>query len=163
MSARLGLPLLAPGQAQKELFHNEALAAIDLALQASVRAVGVDAPPPDPANGDCWIVGKAPAGGWTGHIDAIAGWTPNGWRFVAPTEGMAVWDQGRGVAARYLRGAWTSGVVTGQVVVINGSQVLGPRRPAIASPQGGTTIDAEARSVLTALLSAMREHGLIGT
>lgn len=34
-TARLGLPLLAPGQAQKELFHNEALALVDAATQAA--------------------------------------------------------------------------------------------------------------------------------
>ena len=39
-SARLNLPLLAPGQAQKELYHNEALTLIDLAVQASVVTVG---------------------------------------------------------------------------------------------------------------------------
>ncbi|MGL4312420.1 MAG: DUF2793 domain-containing protein, partial [Sphingomonas sp.] len=31
-TSRLALPLLAAGQAQKEMFHNEALALIDLAL-----------------------------------------------------------------------------------------------------------------------------------
>ena len=83
-SARLGLPLLAPGQAQKEMTHNEALAAIDLALAASVRAVGLDAPPLSPTPGESWIVGASPTGAWAGQAGALAGWTAGGWRFVRP-------------------------------------------------------------------------------
>ncbi|HLZ79899.1 MAG TPA: hypothetical protein VKQ09_11235 [Sphingomonas sp.] len=36
-TTRFALPLIAPGQAQKELFHNEALARVDALLQPSVR------------------------------------------------------------------------------------------------------------------------------
>ena len=43
-SARFALPLLVPGQAQKEAFHNEALAASDCALHACVES----GPLPDP-------------------------------------------------------------------------------------------------------------------
>ena len=77
-SARLALPLLVPGQAQKEMFHNEALATIDLALQASVAAVGTEAPPAAPSPGQCWIVGPRPTGDWAGQAGALAGWTAGG-------------------------------------------------------------------------------------
>jgi hypothetical protein len=79
-SARLGLPFLAVGQAQKELTHNEALALIDLALHAGVEAVGTNVPPAAPVEGQAWIVGSAPSGAWTGRSQALAGWTPGGWR-----------------------------------------------------------------------------------
>ena len=36
-TVRFALPLIAPGQAQKEAYHNEALAAIDAALHACVE------------------------------------------------------------------------------------------------------------------------------
>jgi hypothetical protein len=51
----------------------------------------------------------------------------------------------------------------GSAVVLDGNQVVGTRRPAIASPSGGTTTDVEARAVIEQLLSAMRQHGLIET
>lgn len=51
----------------------------------------------------------------------------------------------------------------GGVHRIGGVQVVGARRPAIGDPSGGTTIDAEARAALTAILGALRTHGLIAS
>jgi hypothetical protein len=36
-TARFALPLIAPGQAQKEVYHNEALTAVDAALHACIE------------------------------------------------------------------------------------------------------------------------------
>ena len=160
-SARLALPLLVPGQAQKELFHNEALAAIDLALQASVVAVGLETPPASPDIGQCWIVGAVPVGAWNGQAGALAGWTTGGWRFVAPVEGMAVWDSAAGQLARRVGGLWVSGAVTGARLIVDGVQVVGTQRPAIAAPTGGGTVDVQVRDTVTAILAALRSHGLI--
>ena len=160
-SARLALPLLAPGQAQKELFHNEALALLDMAVQASVVAVGLDSPPDAPAPGQCWIVGAAPTGGWRGHADAIAGWTPGGWRFLSPVAGMAVWDIGAGRVARWSGEAWVSGTLAGARLLVDGVQVVGARRGAIPAPAGGGTVDVEARAAVAAILAALAGHGLI--
>jgi hypothetical protein len=162
-TARLDLPLLAPGQAQKELFHNEALAALDVAVQASVRAVAVDAAPDAPGVGDCWVVGETPTGEWADHPGAIAGRTAGGWRFIGPREGLAVWDEASRAVKRYVAGGWREEVLTGKAVVVAGQQVVGARQPPIAVPQGGSVIDAEARATLAILLTAVRSHGLIGT
>ena len=73
-TARLALPLLSPGQAQKEMTHNEALALIDLAVQASVESVGATVPPADPAEGAAWILGERPgAGAGLGALRRAAG------------------------------------------------------------------------------------------
>src|SRR3546814_21161687 len=74
-STRLALPLLNPGQAQKEMTHNEALTLLDLTLGAFVRDIGVAEPPAAPAIGDCWLIGAAPVGAWAGQAHALAGWT----------------------------------------------------------------------------------------
>lgn len=160
-TARLALPLLQPGQAQKELYHNEALALLDLAVHATVEAVGVDTPPVEPGLGACWIVGSAADGPWTGHINAIAGWTSGGWRFVPPHDGMTVWSRADAQAIRFDAGRWQSGVLSGASLKIEGKQVVGARRAAIDDPAGGPTVDAGARMAIDAILSALREHGLI--
>ncbi len=158
---RLALPLLQPGQAQKETTHNEALVLLDLAVQASVLAVGTEAPPATPAAGNAWIVGGAPTGSWVGQARAIAGWTSGGWRFVAPRDGMAVWSVADAQVARFASGAWTLGVLAGSRVSIGGVDVVGARRAAIVEPSGGPVVDVEARAAIGAILAALRGHGLI--
>lgn len=160
-TVRLQLPLIEPGQAQKELFHNEALLLLDAAVQASVEAVGLEAPPTAPEPGQSWIIGGAPIGGWSGRADALTSWTQGGWRFVQPVEGMAVWDAGEQAVARFIAGRWEKGVLRGQSVVLQGQRVVGPRGPAIADPGGGTVVDEPARAAVLAILATLRRHGLI--
>ncbi len=95
---RLALPLLAAGQAQKEIFHNEALTFVDLLLQGAVEDHDVDDPPASPAAGQCWTVGASPSGDWTGRAGQVAGWTTGGWRFVLPRAGMTFWNIAAGCA-----------------------------------------------------------------
>lgn len=75
ITPRLAWPLLIVAQAQKEVTHNEALTLLDALVHATVEAGPLAAPPPEPADGQCWIVGTAPTGDWTGKADAIAIWT----------------------------------------------------------------------------------------
>lgn len=161
ITPRLALPLLQPGQAQKETTHNEALALLDLAVQASVLAVGTNVPPANPVEGNAWIVGAAPTGGWVGQPRSIAGWTSGGWRFVAARDGMAVWSVADEQVARFGGGAWTLGVLAGSRVSIGGIDVVGAQREAIVDPSGGPVADLEARAAIGAILGALRGHGLI--
>ena len=64
-SPRFALPFILPGQAQKEAFHNEAVALIDAALHACVSGGPTDVVPADPAFGEGWIVASGAAGDWT--------------------------------------------------------------------------------------------------
>ena len=141
---RLSLPFLDPGQAQKEITHNEALMLLDLAVQASVEAVGTNDPPAAPAVGAAWIVGDTPTGPWNGMAGRIAGWSSDGWRFVAPFEGMRAWSRGDGGEARFAGGQWRVA-----------------ERPAIPAPAGGATIDTEARASITAVLAALANHDFV--
>lgn len=162
-SARLGLPLIQPGQAQKELTHNEALTLLDLAVQATVVAVAIDAPPTAPAMGQGWVVGPAPTGAWAGHAHALAGWTEGGWRFLPAREGMAVWSIADARECRFTDGAWRVGVLSGSGVTIDGIRVVGPQRAAIPGPVSGAVVDGEARAAIGAVLAALRAHGLIAS
>lgn len=160
-TARLSLPLLHAGQAQKELDHNEALALLDLAVQPIVVASGVNVPPGDPSPGACWIVGSSPIDQWAGHALALAGWTAGGWRFVAPRAGMVVWRATDAMTVRYDGLQWISGEVHAAGLFVDGEQVVSRRGPAIANPAGGDLIDIQARSTLDAILAALRTHGLL--
>jgi hypothetical protein len=161
MSARLGSPLLQLAQAQKELTHYEALTLLDLAVQAVVEGVGLDAPPAAPTPGQCWIVGAAPTGAWTGQALALAGWTDGGWRFVAARPGMTAWSLGDTAVARYDAAGWSVGTLSGARLVFDGVPMLGARQPAIAAPANGTVADIEARSAIAAILITLRTMGLI--
>ncbi|ONF94950.1 DUF2793 domain-containing protein [Sphingomonas jeddahensis] len=160
-TARLNLPLLHAGQAQKEVDHNEALALLDMAVQPVVVAIGLDTPPKEPGEGACWIIGTNPVEAWAGRAGSLAGWTAGGWRFIAPRTGMTVVRGSDGMTARYTGADWVIGEVRATGVLIGEMRVLGARQPAIADPAGGPLIDAEARGALSAALSALRAHGLI--
>jgi hypothetical protein len=160
-TARFALPFIAPGQAQKEMFHNEALARIDAALHAVALTLGDNDPPAAPVAGQCWITGATPTGAWAGQAGTIAAWTDGGWRFVAPVPGMTVWLVSAGVYARFDGAAWQTGRLIADALVIGGDQVVASRQSAIADPAGGATIDAESRTTLSAILGALRAHGLI--
>jgi hypothetical protein len=74
---------------------------------------------------------------------------------------MCVWDKQAGFHRRWSGVAWNAGQLAGSALIVNGRQVVGARGTGIASPSGGTIIDAEARSVLASVLVTLRTHGLI--
>lgn len=160
-SARWGLPLLDAGQAQKEVFHNEALTLLDFLVHGGVVAAGLNTPPTTPGEGQAWIVGAAPDDAWTGRANQIAGWTAGGWRFLAPREGTSVWCEARGTLARWRAGVWEYGQMRAERVLVNGVAVIGSQQAAIAEPTGGTTVDVRARTTMNQILAALRAHGLI--
>lgn len=139
---RLALPLLAVAQAQKEVTHNEALILLDALVHVAVITGPVADPPVDPAAGQCWIVGAAPTGAWTGQAAAIAIWTEGGWRFAPPREAMQVARLSDGSQLRFDGENWVEPAT-------------------IAAPAGGSTIDSEARSVIQTLLLHLEAHGLL--
>jgi hypothetical protein len=161
-SSRFALPFLQPGQAQKEVFHNEALARIDTLLHATAESV-VDDPPSSPTSGQCWIVGTSPTGLWDGQAGALAGWSEGGWLFIPPREGMMLWLADIELWARHDASGWIIGDIPAQSVSVGGLQVIGGQQAPITDPAGGATVDSEARATLTALLVAARAHGLIAT
>ncbi len=160
-SARFALPFILPGQAQKEAFHNEALALVDAALHACVAGDPTDDVPPDPAPGESWLVESGAAGPWAGKAGNIATWTAGGWRFTAPVPGMMVWKIDAGYRLHWSAGAWSHGEWPVSTLTIGGQQIVGARLETVASPSGGTIIDAEARAAVDAVIVALRTHGLI--
>lgn len=140
-SARWKLPLLAVGQMQKEVTHNEALALVDALIAPVVEASGVNDPPVAPLTGQSWLVGTAPTGAWIGAAQHLACWTSGGWRLIAPRAGQTV------------------RLAAGAVVRFDGSAWINPGN--VAAPAGGPIVDNEARAAIAALIAELRLQGLL--
>lgn len=147
---------------QKEWFHNEALQRVDTLLCPVVEGPPLAQPPANPIAGQCFLVAGAATGAWAGNDGALAAFTDAGWRFVAPIEGLRVLDRPSGETWLRRNGSWEIGIVRALEVRIGGQTILRDRQAAIPSPAGGTTVDAECRSAVAALLAALQAHGLIG-
>lgn len=142
VTPRLALPLLFVGQAQKEFTLNEALVRADFALHSTIEAE-VATPPVSPVAGQAWLVASAPTGAFAGHAAEIAGFTANGWRFIAPRPGMRVYDRASSIFRHYTD-TWQRCVVP-------------------ATPLGGMTIDAEARETIVELMAKLVSAGILAT
>ena len=160
---RLALALIAPGQAQKEMTHNEALARLDIMVQPVVQAVAPPSVPVNPLPGQCWIVGTGASGAWVGRDGGLAAWTAGGWRFITPFEGMTAWSIADSMQVIRRGANWVIGEVNAQQVRINNVSVLTVRQPAIATPVGGAMVDGESRNAISNILGVLRTHGLIAT
>lgn len=138
---RFSLPLLAAGQAHKEIFHNEALLFIDFLLHPVVESVARDPAEITPISGRAWLIGGDAMGEWQGREDEIALWSGNGWRFIKPQPLMRI----------------TIVQLDSLSYFSNGWQVGAP----ITAPAGGQNIDAEARLTLQLIIALLQQHGLM--
>lgn len=159
-SARFALPFILPGQAQKEFFHNEALAALDGLIHPAVEGMAA-MPPAEPEAGEGWLVADSGSGAWAGQDGSLACFTSGGWRFLAPVVGMSVWDKAEGLCRRWTGEGWGDGTIDVAAVAIGGEQMVGPRQPDIPLPAGGATSDAEARAAIAGIVVTLKSHGLI--
>jgi Protein of unknown function (DUF2793) len=158
---RLALPFLSVGQAQKEFTVNESLQALDVLVAGAVDEPPRATPPTSPTPGACYIVGAEATDAWAGMSGFVAAWTTGGWRLIPPVEGMSLYERTSGTWIVYRGSAWEIGIVRGAALIIDGMQVVGQRGAAIDSPTGGTVVDTEGRAAIAAILSALRQHGLI--
>jgi hypothetical protein len=136
--------MLSVAQSQKELTHNEALILLDALVQptAESRTSVVPTNLGLPDAGKCWLVDHGAGGVWSGHDDHIACWSGDDWRYVVPVDGMQVHLAGTGAREIYIDNQW-----------------LVP--PTIDAPAGGSVVDGEARTAITALLAHFRNIGII--
>lgn len=154
------LPLLAAGQAQKEVTHNEALVAIDRQLHLAIISRRLAIPPATPVAGDAYLVPAGAGGIWAGRTGAIASHDGFGWAITLPVRGCIAWIIDEACFSVF-DGGWSSQGWPVDALVIAGRRVLGAAPAAVAAPGGGGTIDAESRATITSLLITLRNQGII--
>ncbi|MBB4633656.1 DUF2793 domain-containing protein [Sphingosinicella soli] len=159
VTARLGLPLIATGQAQKELTHNAAIHGLDRLVHLCAESRALSAPPELPAADATWIIGDTPTGAWAGHAGGLAHWD-GAWTIAPPAEGMLCWIADEAIVAVFGGGAWNADFpVAG--LRLSGVSMLGSAPVSIAAAEGGSVIDTEARAVIESLLIYLRTQGLL--
>jgi len=106
LSARLALPYLASGQAQKHVTVNEAFGLIDALIGAAALDRDLTSPPGSPEESDCYLVAATADGAWIGWDNDVAIFQDGAWRRIAPPEGaiVLVVDEARLLIKR--DGAW---------------------------------------------------------
>lgn len=156
---RLRLPLLAAGQAQKEITHNEALTGLDGIVHVAALSRQLAAPPSTAAPGDIHIVPAAGVAAWGAPADTLMCWDGQGWRQIVPVPGMTAYVVSEAAMLVYMTG-WQTGWPVARLAIA-GRSVLGAVPATIVPPAGGAVVDAEARAVLGALLLALAAQGLI--
>ena len=136
---RLSLPLLHSAQVNKEVFVNEALAITDALLHCSIEGAS-DTPPPSAANGESWLVAAEATGEWAGRDNCLACRQSGAWLFIAPRDGMRVFDRSTGQENLFF-GFWR-------------------KASTLVEPIGGSTVDVEARGSINQLIAAVRALGI---
>lgn len=136
----LRLPMLVPGQAQKEFFVNQALGILD-ALQSRGVSGSLSAPPALAAEGDAFRVESPATQAWQGRDDHLAVRIGGAWHFVAPQEGMCIFDKAAGYILVF-RSGWQNA-------------------DAPPEPVGGTAIDTQARAAINQLVQVLKAIGIL--
>ena len=137
---RFDLPLLYAAQAQKEVVANEAFALTDALLHCAIEGTST-MPPAAPVDGTNWLVASSASGDWLGNDGKLACRQSGNWVFVAPRDGMLVFNRTNGQWQHY-SGAWRA-----------------PSLPAV--PSGGATVDDVARTAIGALIVALQSAGIL--
>ncbi|WP_198045889.1 DUF2793 domain-containing protein [Novosphingobium aquimarinum] len=101
----------------------------------------IDGPPADPQDGECWLIAPSAIDQWAGRDAQLACRQAGQWIYIAPREGMRIFDRSRGQELFYSQG-WVS---------------VEP----VQEPFGGSTVDPQARAAIADLISALTDLGLL--
>ena len=88
---RLALPLLAAGQAQKHVTHNDALMRLDALIHLVVASRTQAVPPATPGESSAYLVSAGGSGVFAGHSDQLAIFEEGAWSFLLPRTGWQAW------------------------------------------------------------------------
>lgn len=156
---RLALPLIAAGQTQKDVTHNQAVLALDRLVALAVTSRSVPAPPTTPALGACYIVPAAGVVAWGHPAGSLLHWQGAAWLAETAGDGQIALIADESVMIVH-RGGWRENwPVSG--LAIAGRSVLAASPVSVSPPTGGATVDNETRTALAALLAALQQQGIL--
>lgn len=101
----------------------------------------LEAPPSVAQEGEAFLVAAPTTQAWEGYDNHVAIRIGGGWHFIAPREGMRLFDEGAGHMLTF-RVGW--------------QKVNAP-----AAPTGGAVIDVEARAAILQLVQGLRAIGVL--
>jgi Protein of unknown function (DUF2793) len=106
-TTNLRLPLIAAGQAQKHVTHNESLLMLDELMHLAVESI-LNAPPAQLVEGARYLVGTAPTGGFAGQANKVAVVRDGAWWFHAPAKGWLAYLVANDAIYTYTGSTWRS-------------------------------------------------------
>lgn len=113
---------------------------LDALEQRAVLDTRAD-PPASSVDGDCYRIAASATGAWSDQSDNLTIYVGGTWHFVAPTEGLMVFDRTAGQWL-WFRSGWQS-------------------VDALSQPTGGSVIDTEARALLAQIIAILQSVGLV--
>lgn len=126
-TTNLGLPWLAPGQAQKHITVNESLQRLDALVQLSVVSAATTAEPGSPTDGQVWIMPSGKSGAhWASFANgSLAYYRDGAWEQITPREGWLALVKDVDQLVYYTGSAWSL-FPAGKLVVVSATdKVLG--------------------------------------
>jgi len=144
---RLALPLLAAGQSQKDVTHNDALLALDRLVALVVASRSAATPPASPVMGECHIVPASGTAAWGHPAGTLMHWQGSAWLAEGPRDGQMVLVADDAVLLVHA-GGW-------QLL----RRVDASAAPAL--PSGGATVDSEVRTAFAGLVIVLQQQGLL--
>lgn len=119
--SRVGLPLIAASQTQKEVTHNEALARLDTLAHLVLLDRDLTAPPAA-SDGDIYLVASSATGAWAGQEGRIACFADGFWSFYEPMTGLLAFIADEGTLAVYTSAGWKNyGALLSEVATLSQS------------------------------------------
>lgn len=122
----LNLPYIQPAQAQKHVTHNEAISALEMAIQLTLRSHVEAVPPSAPARGDRYVVPAGGAQNWNATDGDVAVWDGIGWNFFGPKEGWLAYSEANQSFLKFDGTVWDDLGLGDQVEVIGVNATADP-------------------------------------
>ena len=134
-TARLNMPNLVSGQAQKEITHNMALQRLDAFVQTAVESMTLVIPPVG-VEGNLYVVGATATGAWAGKEGQLAYYIGGTWAFYVPFEGMRIWNKATAEAMVYKTATWVNEVAVAEKIGFFGASPINKTSVSLTNEDG---------------------------